>query len=118
MFCLYKKTIIVDSEQTMTITIHSKQPIIPPLITQPHGCHTFLEVSKSAVNHNIAYYKNYIGPNNKLAVVIKGNGYGHDLVTMSLIAQENELADWICVAHYAEALNLVEAGITKDILIL
>ena len=37
---------------------------------------------------------------------------------MGLLAQKNDLVDWLCVAHYAEAQQLIESGITKDILVL
>ena len=61
----------------------SSNTLLP--INHPHNQHTFIEISASAINNNITYYKNQIGPHNTLALVIKGNGYGHGLVPMGLI---------------------------------
>lgn len=77
---------------------------------------TYLEISTSAFNHNITYYKNKIGLHNKLAIVIKGNGYGHGLQQIANLCEKNEYVDWICVAQLSEALAL--QNITKPILVL
>lgn len=77
---------------------------------------TYLEISTSAFNHNIAYYKNKIGLHNKLAIVIKGNGYGHGLAQMSTLCEQNEYVDFICVAQLSEALAL--QNVNKPILVL
>ena len=77
---------------------------------------TYLEISASAFNHNAAYYKNKIGTHNKLAIVIKGNGYGHGLQHMAFLCEQSEHIDWICVAQLSEALML--QNITKPILVL
>ena len=77
---------------------------------------TVIEISTSAFNHNITYYKNLIGTHNTLAVVIKSNGYGHGLQQMAHLCQQNNLVNWICVAQLSEALAL--NNITKPILIL
>jgi alanine racemase len=77
---------------------------------------TYLEISASSFNHNIAYYKNKIGLHNKLAIVIKGNGYGHGLVQMGTLCEQNEYVDFICVAQLSEALALQK--ISKPILVL
>jgi len=77
---------------------------------------TYLEISISAFNHNIAYYKNKIGLHNKLAIVIKGNGYGHGLHQIASLCEQNENIDLICVAQLSEALAL--QNVTKPILVL
>lgn len=79
---------------------------------------TFIEINQSAINHNIAYYKKRIGYDNKLAVVIKGNAYGHGLIEMGTICQQNSLVDWLCTANLSEAVTLQAAGITKSLLVL
>jgi len=85
--------------------------IIP--ITSPQ---TWLEISSCAFSHNVNHYKNVIGHHNKLAIVIKGNGYGHGLHQMALLCEHNNAVDWICVAQLSEALAL--QNITKPILVL
>ncbi|HLW72967.1 MAG TPA: alanine racemase [Candidatus Babeliales bacterium] len=77
---------------------------------------TYVEISTSAFNHNVAYYKNLIGQHNKLAAVIKGNGYGHGLHHMAYLCEQHNLVDWLLVAQLSEALVL--QNITKPILVL
>ena len=77
---------------------------------------TVLEINKSAFDHNIAYYKSLIGAHNKLAIVIKGNGYGHGLPQIAYLCEQNNHIDWLCVAQLSEGLSL--QNITKPILIL
>lgn len=77
---------------------------------------TYLKLSTSAFNHNAAYYKNKIGKHNNLAVVIKGNGYGHGLQQIATLCEQSPFVDWICVAQLSEALAL--QNITKPILVL
>src|SRR5690606_30610295 len=60
--------------------------------------------------------KNIIN-HNTFAAVIKGNGYGHGLLEMGSICQENDQVDWICVAHLSEAIALRKNDITKPILV-
>lgn len=79
---------------------------------------TFVEINQSAINHNIAYYKERIGHHNKLAVVIKGNGYGHGLVEMGTICQQNDHVDWLCTANLSEAITLHSCGVNKPLLVL
>lgn len=89
-----------------------RSPLISPIAVPQ----TFLEISASAFNHNIAHYKNKIGLHHKLAIVIKGNGYGHGLQQIASLCEQNELVNWICVAQLSEALAL--QNITKPILVL
>lgn len=77
---------------------------------------TYLEISLSAFNHNAAYYKNRIGKHNNLAIVIKGNGYGHGLQQMATLCEQSPFVDWICVAQLSEALAI--ENVTKPILVL
>lgn len=79
---------------------------------------TFIEISQTAINHNIAYYKKQIGNHNKLAVVIKGNGYGHGLIEIGAICQKNDSIDWLCTANLSEAITLDASGVKKSLLVL
>ncbi len=99
--------------------IHNKQPLkqfessLSKTIEKPQ---TLLEISASAFNHNAAYYKNLIGHQNKLAAVIKGNGYGHGLHHIAYLTQHNQHIDWLLVMHLSEAIAL--QNISKPILVL
>lgn len=87
--------------------------IVTPTITTPQ---TWLEINSTAFNHNIAYYKKLIGPHNTLAVVIKGNGYGHGLNQMAYLCEQNNSVDWLCVAQLSEGLAM--QNVSKPILVL
>ncbi|HSC25094.1 MAG TPA: alanine racemase [Candidatus Babeliales bacterium] len=67
---------------------------------------TYITISKSAFNHNAVFYKHIIGPSNKIAAVIKGNGYGHGLHQMALLCKENEYINVLCVAQLSQALAI------------
>lgn len=101
------------------MSLHNNQisPLHNPIITQTIPTpYTHLEISTSAFNHNAAYYKNAIGNVSQLAVVIKGNGYGHGLHQIASLCQQNEHINWLCVAQLSEAIAL--DYITKPILVL
>jgi alanine racemase len=88
---------------------------VSSFFTEPQS---FIELSTSAFNHNVTYYKKIIGHYKKIAAVIKGNGYGHGLVEMGQLCQNNSDIDYLCTINSTEALELRIAGITKPILIL
>jgi alanine racemase len=78
--------------------------------------HTWIEISKNALEHNLKAYKKAIG-SRALGVVVKSNAYGHGIVQSAQICQQSEYADWLIVATLSEALQLRNAGITKPILV-
>ncbi len=79
--------------------------------------HTWIEISKSALEHNIKSYKKAIGAS-ALGVVVKSNAYGHGIIEVAKICQTSPDADWLMVATLCEALTLRNAGITKPILVI
>jgi len=83
----------------------------------PQEYHTWVEVSKEAIEHNIAQYKKVIG-DAILAPVIKSNAYGHGLVEVGQICEKNKNVGWLCTATLSEALTLRKNNITKPILVL
>lgn len=84
------------------------------MITTPH---TWIEISKQALEHNFKMYKQFIG-NKLLGVVVKSNAYGHGILEVSRIAQESMYVDWIFTATLSEAMLLRANGITKPILVI
>ena len=82
-----------------------------------HDYHTWVEISKNAIDHNITQYKKIIG-NNILAPVIKANAYGHGLIEFASVCQKNKNVDFLCTATLAEAIKLRASNITKPILVL
>ena len=86
-----------------------------PLVSSPHH---WVEISKSALQHNIRNYKKAIGPDTALGVVIKSNAYGHGLYEIAKICQESTLADWLFTATLSEAIYLRKNGIIMPILVM
>jgi alanine racemase len=84
------------------------------MITTPH---TWIEISKKALEHNFKMYKQFIG-NKLLGVVVKSNAYGHGILDVSRIAQESIYVDWIFTATLSEAMLLRANGISKPILVI
>jgi len=79
--------------------------------------YSWLEIDKNAITHNISQYKKIIN-NNILASVIKANAYGHGLLQIARINEQNKNIDWLCVSHLSDALLLREKKISKQILVL
>lgn len=100
------------NSQNNTLHIHHNTPTIAITATP----HTYLEISKSAFEHNSTYYKNRIGAHNSLAIVIKANGYGHGLQHIAHLCEQSTSVDWLCVAQLSESLALHTT--TKPILVL
>ena len=49
---------------------------------------SYIELSKSALQNNINFLKEEIGPQVKLSSVIKGNAYGHGIEPFAILAQQ------------------------------
>ncbi len=78
---------------------------------------TWVEISKSALIHNIGQFKKLIKPRVKLMAVVKANAYGHGLVKTSKIAAKAG-ANWLGVDSIDEALDLRKAKVKTPILVL
>ena len=77
---------------------------------------SWVEVDRKALEANLRAFRKRIGKA-KLCMVVKANAYGHGIVPVANIANENEV-DWFGVATLDEAEILRQAGINKTILIL
>jgi len=79
--------------------------------------HTWVEINKSSLQHNLKQLKKVVG-DGILAPVIKSNAYGHGLLEVGRVCQETSQVDWVCVAALSEALVLRNSGFTKPILVM
>lgn len=79
---------------------------------------TWVEVSRSAIKHNLAEFKRLIGRQVLLMPVVKSNAYGHGIIEVAKICDADKNVDRICVVNLDEALLLIKNGIKKPILIL
>lgn len=82
-----------------------------------HKPHTWVEINKKALEHNLHVLKNAIGEG-ILAPVIKGNAYGHGLLEVGRVCQESNAVDYVCVAALSDALLLRKHAFSKPILVL
>ncbi len=78
---------------------------------------TWIEISKSALVHNLKQFRRLIGPNKKITAIVKSNAYGHGLVQVAKIAENSE-ADWLGVDSIDEAVILRNSKLESPILIL
>ena len=76
---------------------------------------TWLEISQRAFHHNCAQIKSIIGTTD-LGVVVKANAYGHGIIEIATIAEQNSAIVWLFTAGTEEALELRAHGIKKPIL--
>jgi alanine racemase len=80
-------------------------------------CVERIEVSRSALVHNIREFRRIIGPKRLFLGVVKANAYGHGLLETGRIAVA-EGVDWLGVNSVEEGAALREAGIDAPILVL
>lgn len=78
---------------------------------------TWVEVSRSALRHNITNYKKILGPI-AIAPVIKSNAYGHGLNIIAQMLEQLSDVGLLCVVSLTEAIDLRMQGVTKNILVL
>ncbi len=78
---------------------------------------TWVEISRSALGHNVSQFRKLIGDERVLSGVVKANAYGHGIVEASRILLEAGV-DWLAVHSLDEALTLRQAGIESPIILL
>ena len=77
---------------------------------------SWVEVSKSALLHNVQVFRKSIGKNVKLAAVVKANAYGHDLAKIIPILKNK--VDVFAVDNIDEALIVRSIDSSTPVLIL
>ncbi len=75
------------------------------------------EIDLHAIKHNIQRIRGILPPGTKLMTVVKANAYGHGIIPISQICQEQGV-EALGVARLDEALCLRAAGIELPIIIL
>ncbi len=86
--------------------------------TQHPHLFNWIELSRSAVQHNALQYKTWLGQNTSIAAVIKSNAYGHGLLAMAQLYQACAAIDALCVINLSEAVKVATHGITKPIFVI
>jgi len=77
---------------------------------------TSAEINLEAIAHNVRQVKARIGPEVRLLVAVKGDGYGHGAVAVSQTALL-EGAEYLGVAMAEEGIELRRAGIDAPVLV-
>lgn len=77
---------------------------------------TYVKIDLDAIEYNVKSITERINSRAKLLAVVKADAYGHGAVEISRFLQDK--CDFFGVACVDEAMELVEAGITKPILVL
>lgn len=77
---------------------------------------TYVKIDLDAIEYNVKNIVNKIDGKAKLLAVVKADAYGHGAVEVSRFLQDK--CDFLGVACVDEAMELVEAGIKKPILVL
>ena len=72
---------------------------------------------KENLKYNLEQIKKYVGNATKICVAVKADGYGHNAILTSQLAQELGI-DFLAVATVDEAIELRQAGIKTNILLL
>ena len=78
---------------------------------------TWVEINLDAIANNVKNIKKLIGEKKELMAVVKGNGYGHDILEVSSVVLKNG-ATRLAVARLEEGIFLRKTGITIPILVL
>jgi alanine racemase len=81
------------------------------------GYRVWAEIDLSALRHNITVVRRAVGPRTKILAVVKADAYGHGAPPVAWTAA-NAGCEMIGVGDSTEALELREAGIPGDLLIL
>lgn len=74
-------------------------------------------IYKDNLKYNLQQIRKYVDPSVKICVAVKADGYGHNAVLTAQIAEELGI-DFLAVATVDEALELRNAGIKCNILLL
>ena len=77
----------------------------------------WIELNIDNLVHNISQFKNILSPQCAIMPAIKANAYGHGAVIIAEALQDLGIKDF-CVATVNEAIELREAGISGQLLIL
>ena len=79
---------------------------------------SYLQIDLQAIKENIEQIRREIGPEVKLIPVLKANAYGLGAVTIGRFLSDLGGIDCFAVSQVAEGIELREAGVTQQILVM
>lgn len=77
----------------------------------------WVEISRSALEHNVGQFRKLVGRDRILSGVVKANAYGHGIVQVSRLLLDAGV-DWLAVHSLDEGLTLREVGIDSPVILL
>ena len=77
---------------------------------------SWVEISKSAILHNLAQYKRIVGKSVEVMPIVKSNAYGHGIIEVAKLVAPK--VKWLGVVSLGEALELRKNNIRKRIFVL
>jgi alanine racemase len=80
------------------------------------GIRGTVEISRSALRHNLSQIRAHVSPQTEIVAMIKANAYGHGAVEIARVLA-SEGVRWFGVATLGEAVELRDAGINGEILL-
>ncbi|QKZ13462.1 bifunctional UDP-N-acetylmuramoyl-tripeptide:D-alanyl-D-alanine ligase/alanine racemase [Spirosoma sp. KUDC1026] len=93
----------------------SFERIVNRLQRKVHG--TVLEINLDALTHNLNYYREKVGPQTKLMVMVKAFAYGSGSAEVAQLLQFHRV-DYLAVAYADEGVTLRQNGITLPIMVM
>jgi len=76
----------------------------------------WIELDRSAFNHNLRQFRLLIGKQRKLLAMVKANAYGHGILEMARLAVTGE-GDWLGVHSLEEGIALRKADLHAPVLV-
>ncbi len=94
------------------------RPLLYASAQQIKDFNCWLEIDKKKFFKNIEWVKKFIGPQVRIAAVLKSNAYGHGLELIATLCEEHTLIDYMVVFLLSDALKIRALNIKKPILVL
>ena len=91
------------------------EKIVHHLEEKSHG--TVLEINLDSITHNLNYYKEKIGTNTKIMVMVKAFAYGSGSTDVAQLLQFHHV-DYLAVAYIDEGIILRQNGINLPIMVM
>jgi alanine racemase len=93
----------------------SFERIVNRLQRKVHG--TVLEINLDALTHNLNYYRERVGSDTKIMVMVKAFAYGSGSAEVAQLLQFHRV-DYLAVAYADEGVSLRQNGITLPIMVM
>ena len=107
---LRDSTVLVKGARPFTF-----ERIVHRLERKVHG--TVLEINLDALTHNLNYYREKVGPDTKIMVMVKAFAYGSGSAEVAQLLQFHRV-DYVAVAYADEGVSLRQNGIDLPIMVM